>query len=351
MAELSDVTAVILSLGEATLSQAIEQVKSQTRPPVEIILIEGIMPFHAAFNLGVSKVRTPFFVQVDADMLLDVDCFRSLRNAVRDDVGIVVGWLEDDLMGQIEGVKLFRTSCFADTTFPDSIAPDTDFLNTIAKSGWRTIYAGRQTGGFNKVRRSLGKHSREYQPQYTFHKYLLVGSRHVHRQNPQGHLWHLRCLSKSRHPSARLAMIAFCQGIFLEANRDLLRPNEAQLVAQYNSYEEFAGSTDKSEIPTKMRLSVRLPILQPSLVFEHYFRAGSQLRAAGRFARFEQLFSLLWKYKDKGTWLATVGLSHGIFYDQLSQDDTSSEWRKLEAFCGDIYASKCIFCFPFFPIP
>ena len=340
MTELSDVTAVILSSGEPTLSQAIAQVKAQSMPPVEIVLIEGVAPFHAAFNQGLSKVRTPFFVQVDSDMLLDADCFGSLRNAVEDDVGIVVGRLEDDLMGQVVGVKLFRTICFKDSALQDSISPDTDFVMAISSSGWRTIYIGRLSGKSDGVSQSLGKHSREYQPQYTFQKYLMEGSRYVHRRKPHEFLWHLESLSRSSHPSAPLAMIALCQGVFLNASRDLLRPNQAQLVAQYNSYKNFAASSAEYKIPAKKMLFLCFPILPPAQLFFLTFSLGSRLRAAGSFPRFETLFRSLWEHRKKSTWLAVVGLAHGISFDQTNQDNTAAEWRKVEILFGDILSTR-----------
>jgi hypothetical protein len=45
-------------------------------------------------------------VQVDADMVLDPDCFERLRQAMDDDVGMAVGALRDPLLGPIAGVKI-----------------------------------------------------------------------------------------------------------------------------------------------------------------------------------------------------------------------------------------------------
>src|SRR3954454_15548745 len=104
-----DVTAVVLPLGEATTERAIASLRTQTMPPAEVVVVEGVRPPYAALNRGASQVQTPFFVEVNADMVLDPTCFETLRSAVRTGLGIVVGQLRDPLVaGAVTGIKLFR---------------------------------------------------------------------------------------------------------------------------------------------------------------------------------------------------------------------------------------------------
>src|ERR1043166_2461548 len=109
---MSDITAVILSIGEDTTQRAIESVRRQALPVKEIITIRNVVPFYKAFNLGVSKVKTEFFIQVDSDMILDENCVEDLRACMTADVGLVLGSLRDPLMTRIGWVKLFRTKLF-----------------------------------------------------------------------------------------------------------------------------------------------------------------------------------------------------------------------------------------------
>ena len=51
---MTDITAVLLTIGEETTQRAIDSVKKQTLPPQEIIIIENVTPFHKALNLGAS---------------------------------------------------------------------------------------------------------------------------------------------------------------------------------------------------------------------------------------------------------------------------------------------------------
>src|SRR5688500_11923456 len=104
---MSDVTALVLSIGEDTTERAIASVQRQTLAVAETIIVRGISPFHRAFNHGARRIRTPFFMQVDADMILDETCVADLRRAMVDGVGMVVGHLCDPMLGRIVGIKLF----------------------------------------------------------------------------------------------------------------------------------------------------------------------------------------------------------------------------------------------------
>ena len=206
-----DVTAVVLSTGEPTTQDAIDSVNQQSLPTHEVIVVRDLAPFHKALNAGAAQVQTPFFVQVDADMILDRHCVAALRRSMRPRVGIAVGRLRDALIGQIVGVKLFRTACFKDTSFEDTIAPDSDFGDDIARAGWSTDYIGQL--GSSWV--TFGEHRPDYTPLYTYRKFLLEGARYRYRQKPEGFRWHFGVLEASSHPSALIAQTALTEGLFL----------------------------------------------------------------------------------------------------------------------------------------
>src|SRR5262249_15375726 len=134
-APANDVTALVLSIGEAYTERAIASVRRQTRPAADIVVVRGIHPFHRALNEGARRVHTPFFVQVDADMVLDATCIADLRACIADGVGIVVGHLRDPLQRRTVGIKLFRTCCFEAVQFMDSLSPDTDFGAVLEARG------------------------------------------------------------------------------------------------------------------------------------------------------------------------------------------------------------------------
>src|SRR5437763_598224 len=118
---MSDVCAVVLTLGEQTTGRALRSLEAQTLPVEEVVIVDGVRPFHRAFNDGADRVPTPFFVQVDADMVLDPACVEVLRSAMAPRIGIAVGALRDPLMGKIAGVKMFRRSCLETLPLRDTV--------------------------------------------------------------------------------------------------------------------------------------------------------------------------------------------------------------------------------------
>jgi hypothetical protein len=211
---MSDVSAVLLTTGEPTTPAALAAIDAQSLRPAEIIVVENVTPFHAALNHGVSQVTTPFFVQVDSDMILDPGCFRELREVMKPGVGTTVGELRDPMIGTTVGVKMFRTACFRNDRFNDSISPDTDFLAAMGRQGWKIAYAGRDEA------RTLGEHRPGYTPEYTYAKYFLEGGRLRYRAAQGGLRWRLSRLDLSAHELAPLATIALADGFFRSSDRD-----------------------------------------------------------------------------------------------------------------------------------
>src|SRR5919198_180508 len=105
---MGDVGAVVLTLGESTTARAVACLRAQTLPIEQVAVVEGVTPFHRALSAGVDAVSTPFFLQVDADMVLDRDCAAQLRATMAPTVGIVAGSLRDPLMRKVGAIKLFR---------------------------------------------------------------------------------------------------------------------------------------------------------------------------------------------------------------------------------------------------
>ena len=75
---MNQVSVVLLTTGEDSTQDALESVHKQTVIPDDIIIVRNKSPFHKAINYGASKVKTKYFIQVDADMILDDNCIESL---------------------------------------------------------------------------------------------------------------------------------------------------------------------------------------------------------------------------------------------------------------------------------
>jgi glycosyltransferase involved in cell wall biosynthesis len=318
----NDVTAVVLTLGETTTDDAIASLAGQTSPPHRTIVVRDIVPFHKALNSGAASVETAFFVQVDADMILDRQCIATLRSNVRQDVGIVCGRLRDALVGRVVGIKLFRTECFDIARFRDSISPDTDFSNDIAKAGWKTIYAGPDSGPDIGT---LGEHRRDYSVNYTYLKFLVEGCRYRYRDKFGGYRGHLSRLAKSAHPSALIAQIGLARGMFLEPQRDLLgRPHHE---AEIRSLDRFLNSTQLAPEDIELRSKA-----SPVERFHEFYRLGVGLSRDNQIATFRALIGQLDKSNDSLSWVSKIACCKGLFAQSVDENRIASDYAILRKF-------------------
>jgi glycosyltransferase involved in cell wall biosynthesis len=299
---MSDITAVVLTIGEETTQLAIDSIRKQTLPPAEIIIIENVVPFHKALNLGASEVKTEFFVQVDSDMILDENCLGGLRRCMDKEVGI----------------KMFRKECFEKVQFRDSVSPDTDFEDDILKYGWKKVYALKFADKSNKkLWHTFGEHRPSYTTHYTFSKYLLVGKRIAYRKSLGGLIWHLGELKNSDHSSALIAQIAMAHGIFMEEEKDLLKPYSKN--EDFDFLERFLASTGGYNIN---KFGV-LPffIFDPKKAFKKYYKLGVNLRRTYASQAFKYCMDILDKsHDDYFSWIAKAGLCHGLFVEDYCED-------------------------------
>jgi asparagine synthase (glutamine-hydrolysing) len=304
-----EISVVVLTTGEPTTQAAIDSLHRQTAPLADIIVVRDVVPFHKAINAGVVQVKTPFFVQLDADMVLDDRCIAALRKGMRRDVGVVVGHLRDPLIGRVVGIKLFRTACFQNGMFKDSISPDTDFVAEIARAGWKTVYIGRQKTTDPEQWATYGEHRPDYSLSYTYRKYLIEGCRYRYRQTPGTIRWHFAQLEASHHPSALAAQIGLAHGIFLEQITDLQGTSTiAQDVAEFARFLSGVATDEReSDVDNRGRdMSARE-------CFQTYYRLGVELRHAEDFQSFHRFLRRLQNTgHDKVALISKIALCQGL---------------------------------------
>lgn len=269
---MTDITPVVLTLGEKTTERAIAAARAQTPAIADVIVIEEVRPFHRAFNTAARAVGTEFFLQVDADMVLDCDCAAVLRDAMGPSVAITLGALRDPLMGRLAGVKLFRRECAAIIDLEDSVAPDVDHYRRLGRLGWQTQCV---VGGARARGPTLGRHDPTYGVEYVFGTYLLLGSRYLHSRDGVGLAWRLGRLRGSRHPMALAARLALGHGLFVGEQRDVAKP-----LPSPDSVAVLRMVTTQAEVrePTDRRVRRWLGLLPDELV-STFHALGRRLRA------------------------------------------------------------------------
>jgi len=319
-----DVTAVLLTVDEPYAARARGSAERQTLAFADVVVVRGVVPFHRALNQGAAQVRTPYFMQIDADMVLDPTCCADLRAAIAARAGVVVGHLRDAMLGRIAGIKLFRSACFAPDQFPDSISPDTDFYNAIERRGWSTVYAiqpAAVTGDWPHV---FGEHAPDYSSLYTFRKFTLLGARHRYRRAAVQVRQLLHRLHNSPHPMARIGVIGTAYGIGLPTLHDALTPAEGS--PEHARLEQFlARCRGEAAPPAALRDVAALAIPQ---AWSAGCRCGATLyrdEAAAVFvAAVRHLCDALSDVRGTPALVALAGLCHGLLAERVDEAAASA---------------------------
>jgi len=104
----------------------------------------------AAFQAMLDQCETPYYVQVDEDMLLYPDAIQRLHDELRgapDDIAFVVGYLHDVHLEQpVQGVKIFRHAIVRRYPFADVQSCELDQVDRLRADGfaYRVLPAGTE---------------------------------------------------------------------------------------------------------------------------------------------------------------------------------------------------------------
>ena len=323
----ADVTAVMLTIGEPTFERARESVLRQTHPVRDVVVVENVQPFHRAFNDGAARVRTPFFVQVDADMVLDDDCVAQQLSRFADGVGSIVCHLRDALYGRVEGIKMYRTACVGGGQ-PDSISSDTDLHDRMARAGWSTVYALRPDGPDRALWHTFGEHGRDYTPFFAYARHVVDGRRWRYRGNAEAVRHHFHLLHRSAHPAGLMSHVALAHGLFLSGDHDLLGRYEPD--EEFHRIVALLARDPRPGGPVVRR--PRLPSATPRQAFRRAYRRGIAVAAYGARRDVEAELDRLHATRHPWAWLMQAAFCHGLFVDRFDADRCEREWSALAPF-------------------
>jgi glycosyltransferase involved in cell wall biosynthesis len=240
-----DVTAVVPTIGEATLDDSLASLRKQSHKLEEIVVVRDVHPFPEAMNRGVAQVTTPFVLQCDADMILHPDCLETLASAMDEKTGVSIAYLQDDLLGEIQAVKLYRTECLRIAPFENRIATDSDGIERIVQQNYRIVFARRRNPNGQHSSDVLGYHRPNYaDPLYVYSKFSVMGSIVRNRNSYSEYKGVLGALKQSSHEMADLAITAFCHGLFKDRKESEHKPFEA--TEDYNFFDQFSARKKNS---------------------------------------------------------------------------------------------------------
>jgi len=183
------VTAFVTTVGAPTFDTCIRRLADQDSL-FELEVIDHVAPMSAAFQRMLDHCRTPFFVQVDEDMLLYPAAIRTLHQQIttaEPDVAMYCADLYDvHLRRCIQGVKIFRHDVVRDYPFEGIDSFEVGQLRRMAEAGWRYV-ASATSGSSPQPGRTLGLHGVEWTNTSIYERYLTLMRRRFTR--PRNMAW------------------------------------------------------------------------------------------------------------------------------------------------------------------
>tara|TARA_Y100000310_G_scaffold128658_1_gene127839 strand:+ start:1103 stop:3667 length:2565 start_codon:yes stop_codon:yes gene_type:complete len=150
-----EVTAFLIHCGEASAPEALERLHSQT-VLCRVEEIAHVAPMDRAFQQMIDRCETPYYAQVDADMLLEPWAVQVLYDNINAyEADIFVGYLWGDVEQQpIQGVKIYRHEATKGHTFDESLSCEWGHQSGLAMKVQALPHHREECYGTHKVLQS-----------------------------------------------------------------------------------------------------------------------------------------------------------------------------------------------------
>ncbi len=138
-----DLTVCLFTVGEPLLEKCLEALEAQTLKPKYIETIKNVAPLDRAFAQGFSRVKTKYYVSLDADMVLFPYALWFLYSKIltAPDAFEAIARLEDPFMGQIEGIRIYNHPLVEQMGgFPDSCGPERRLMTEAKRFKYKRLY-------------------------------------------------------------------------------------------------------------------------------------------------------------------------------------------------------------------
>ncbi|MDO9117773.1 MAG: glycosyltransferase [Nitrospira sp.] len=170
-------TVFLLTVGDPTFQACQESVEQQTGATFKIETIQDVCPFSAAAQEMIVRCTTPYFIQVDEDMVLHPDAVGRMEQAMTQapaEVGMICFHLYDeDRECPIQGIKIYRTELMKRLAFRDLKASEMNLLDQMGEQGIRWILHPD----------ALGRHGTRYTPETIYRRYKTMYEKDIRQWN------------------------------------------------------------------------------------------------------------------------------------------------------------------------
>jgi glycosyltransferase involved in cell wall biosynthesis len=175
---LEDVTVFVTTIGdEENFSDCLAHLQAQTvRCRIEVI--DHVAPMSAAFAEMHARCTTPYYVQVDEDMMLYPDALARLHALIEQSdasVPLVVAALWDcDVERPVEGVKIYRHEIVKRFPYQDRLSCEATQMQQMSAAGHQAVRLSTEVGDAL----CLGEHGKHYSPQTSFVRWQRLFHKH-----------------------------------------------------------------------------------------------------------------------------------------------------------------------------
>lgn len=172
------VTVFVTTVGAPTYAACLAHLAAQDCR-FTLRAIERVAPMHVAFQRMLDECRTPFYVQVDEDMLLHPHAVRSLHErlaAAGPATALVAGRLYDaHLERRILGVKIFRHAIVRHYPLGAVSTFEVDQVARLEADGYAVLLDDTEAGEV------LGLHGTVWTPPSIYERYATLERRRITR--------------------------------------------------------------------------------------------------------------------------------------------------------------------------
>lgn len=170
-------TVFILTIGDPAFPACKASIEKQTGIAFGLELIQNVAPFNAAAQEMISRCTTPYFIQVDEDMVLNSDAVNTMAQCMAQapaDVGMICFHLyDDDRERPIQGIKIYRTELMKRVRFYDLKASEMNVLDQMGEQGIRWILHPD----------IIGRHGTMYTPETIYRRYKTMYEKDIRQWN------------------------------------------------------------------------------------------------------------------------------------------------------------------------
>lgn len=183
------VTVFVTTVGYPTFERCMECLQAQDCT-FQLKVIENVAPMSAAFQRMINECETPFYVQVDEDMLLYPQAVRTLYETMLqldDTVAQFVACLFDEHLDRaIYGLKIFRTAIARRYPVRDVEGFEWEQQSRWRRDGCTDLREAVQQAD-RSAPRTLGLHGTHWTPLAIYIRYIVLES--TRRKGNKSHQW------------------------------------------------------------------------------------------------------------------------------------------------------------------